>query len=150
MKKYHQYPLRSALGQLLADDVQRTGSGEAMDLVAPVPMHWTRRMWRGANSADTLARCIARKLGVLVCCDLVRRTRLTHIQADLQPAQRRTNVRNAFAMSRGSEVRGARVLLVDDVLTTGATCHEVSKTLKNAGAREVAVAVAGRTPASAR
>lgn len=76
---------------------------------------------------------------------LLVRTRKTLPQADLPPSRRFENVRGAFRLAAGYDIRGARVLLVDDILTTGATCSEAAKVLKQAGAASVAVAVIART-----
>jgi len=125
----------------------RGGLIEALnpDLVVPIPMHWRRRIVRGTNSATILAEQVASYLRVpLVEPALVRR-RKTLPQADLPPSKRFRNVRGVFRSPAGySLLRDARVLLMDDVLTTGATCSEAAKSLKTAGAKAVFVAVLGR------
>lgn len=114
------------------------------DVVLPVPMHWLRRSWRGTNSAATLAEIIARRLRVRHAARLVARRRYTQPQSGLSPAERLANVRGAFRVRKGSRLSGASVLLVDDILTTGATCNEVARLLRRAGAGRVALAVAAR------
>lgn len=101
---------------------------------------------RGTNNPDILARQIARHLGVPDEPSLLIRRRDTLPQADLPPGRRFENVRGAFRIRAGYDIRGARVVLVDDVLTTGATSSEAAKTLKRAGAQAVVVAVIARTP----
>jgi ComF family protein len=150
MKRYHQYPLRAAMGQLLAAELHGRIAADQIDIVVPVPMHWTRRLMRGTNSPETLARCLARAIKRPLGSNLMRRSRLTRPQSDLHFKERGPNVRGAFSMKRGSKVSGARILLVDDILTTGATCHEVSRTLRAAGAKQVCVAVVGRTKGSGK
>ena len=100
---------------------------------------------RGTNSATILAELVAGHLRIpLVEWALVRR-RKTLPQADLPPGKRFRNVRDAFGSPTGySLLRDARVLVVDDVLTTGATCGEAARSLKKAGAKAVFVAVLGR------
>jgi ComF family protein len=114
------------------------------DFVAPIPMHWRRRMARGANSPDAVAEVIARFLSRPVEPRCLVRTRATEPQRSLPPKQRMANMRGAFRVCRGDRVRGARVLLVDDILTTGATCNEAARVLRAAGAASVHVAVVAR------
>ena len=115
------------------------------DVAVPVPLHAWRRLRRGFNQADDLARC----LGVPVCRALWR-VRATLPQTGLNPAQRRRNVRAAFRISpllRGTRLEGARVVLVDDVRTTGATLAACGRVLKDFGVREVkALTVARAAP----
>jgi ComF family protein len=134
-----------AVGRLLAMRLGDKIRDFRPDVVAPIPMHWTRRLWRGTNSPELLAECLSRKLGMPVLRTL-RRRRYTSPQKDLPPRERFQNVRDAFALSRWRRQRwkDARVLLVDDILTTGATCSEAAGLLKRAGAAAVAVAVVAR------
>ena len=114
------------------------------DLVVPVPMHWSRRLRRGTNNPEVLAASLGGFLGIPARRHAVARRRNTLPQMDLSPRQRFQNVRGAFGIRRATGLRGRRVLLVDDILTTGATCSEVAKALKEAGASAVAVAVLAR------
>jgi ComF family protein len=113
-------------------------------LVAPVPMHWLRRLVRKGNSPDTLAAQVAGFLHVPCRVRLLKRTRNTKPQKGLTPKERFRNMAGAFALTTGYDIRGARILLVDDVMTTGATCNEAATTLKRAGAAAVFVAVLAR------
>ncbi len=115
------------------------------DVVAPVPMHWRRRWAHGTNSAELLAERLARHLGVPLATGLLRRTRHTPPQFSLPPSERPANVRGAFAVRPGYHLREARVLVVDDILTTCSTCSVIARTLKQRGAAHVAVVVAART-----
>ena len=132
------------------------------DHVVPVPMHPLRREDRGVNSPDILAEELARLLKVPFVRHLVRRVRRTDLQYTLSQQARAENVRNAFALcpphflkrfiakSRGRsaaqspDITDKNILLVDDILTTGATCNEITKILLSAGARSVTVAVLAR------
>ena len=145
MKKYRENPLRMAVAHLFADQLLPKIAQVPLDVVIPIPMHWTRRLWRGTNSPEIFAGRLARGLDLPVRADLIRRRRPTQPQIDLTFDQRRANVRGAFSSTWGTNVRDARILLVDDVMTTGATCHEVARTLRAAGAKSVIVAVVGRT-----
>lgn len=144
MKHWHEEPLTLAVAQLvwqrLADDLRQL----EIDAVAPVPMHWSRRFSRATNSPDLLAATFARHLGTPLGLGSMIRRRNTRTQSSLPPGQRFENVRGAFRLRRGVEFRGAHVLLVDDILTTGATCSEVARVFKQAGAAKVHVAVVAR------
>jgi ComF family protein len=109
------------------------------DLILPVPLHWWRLFRRRYNQAALLAAALGRIAGKPVLPDLVRRRRATASQGHLGPAERRRNVAGAFALAPGRRgaVEGRRVLLVDDVLTTGATAEAVAEPLLEAGARAV-------------
>jgi ComF family protein len=149
MKRRSGELLSRAVGQWLAE---RRGDELAQfraDLIVPVPMHWRRRLTRGANSPEILAQCLGRRLKVPVARLLVRR-RHTRPQKDLLPRERFQNVRGAFRLRRfaRSLPEGSHVLLVDDILTTGATCSEAAGVLKRAGAAAVAVAVVARAQGS--
>jgi ComF family protein len=115
------------------------------DVVVPVPMHWRRRLTRGVNSPDILAECLARHLRVPVAWAMVVRRRNTKLQATLPPRRRFENVRGAFRLRQTYDMDDLRVVLVDDILTTGATCSEIAGLIKQAGAAFVAVAVLARS-----
>jgi ComF family protein len=115
------------------------------DVVVPIPMHWRRRWSHGTNSAAVLAEVLADNLKVPLASGLLRRLRHTPPQFSLPPSRRRANVRNAFALRSGYHLQQASVLLVDDILTTGATCSEAARALKRSRAARVMVTIAGRT-----
>jgi ComF family protein len=133
-----------AMGHLLAQTRGRRLAEIGVDVVAPIPLHWRRRLAHRTNSAAVLAEVLAGRVGAPLAERLLRRLRSTERQFDLTPPQRWKNVRGAFRMRGGYHLRGAHVLLVDDVLTTGATCSEAAKALKTAGASRVTVAVVAR------
>jgi ComF family protein len=133
-----------AFGQWLA----RAG-GELLqqaDIVAPVPLHWLRLAWRRYNQAALIARRAADAAGKRCVPDLLVRQRRTPSHGELGRAERRRNVRRAFAVParHACNVRGARILLVDDVFTTGATVDECAKTLLAGGAAAVDVLTLAR------
>ncbi len=144
MKRPVHESLSAAMGRLLARRRRQQLAELRPDLIVPVPMYWTRRLDRGTNSPEILARELGRTLGIAVRRRVLWRCRNTLPQAGLPPGQRFQNVRGAFRVRSGRRLRGARVLLVDDILTTGATCSEAAKVLKKAGAAMVAVAVVAR------
>jgi ComF family protein len=135
------HPLAATLGRLLARILPRE---ERFDCVVPMPLHWRRRWERGFNQAELLAGEIARRWNVPVR-RAVRRVKATAPQAGLTNAKRRANVRGAFVLRRGVRLEGARVLLVDDVFTTGATASACARALKRAGAAHVTLLAVART-----
>jgi ComF family protein len=114
------------------------------DLLIPVPLHWTRLFSRRFNQSALLAQAIHGAGGPPVAADWLVRRRRTPSQGTLGPLARARNVRGAFALRRGRSVTGKRVVLIDDVLTTGATAEECSRVLRRAGAVNVAVLVLAR------
>ncbi len=117
--------------------------GEA-DVIAPVPLNRWRLLSRRYNQAALLALAVGREAGLPVAVDLLARTRRTPSQAGLGREARRANLRGAFAVHSGRPFEGARVLLVDDVMTTGATVEACTRTLLRAGAASVDVLTLAR------
>lgn len=122
------------------------------ELIAPVPLHPTRLIARRYNQAAEIARPLARLAGLAYGPDVLRRVKATSTQGGRSGPGRRRNVAGAFAVpaSRAAMVRGRRVLLVDDVLTTGATTDGCARALLAAGAAGVDVAVVARVRQSER
>ncbi|MFQ5468038.1 MAG: ComF family protein, partial [Kiloniellaceae bacterium] len=118
----------------------------AADLIAPVPLHWARLFMRRYNQAALLAHALGRETGIPVAADLLVRRRYTRPQARLSASARRRNVAGAFALkgARAEAVAGRRVLLVDDVYTTGATVSACARALRRGGAAAVDVLVLAR------
>jgi ComF family protein len=134
-------PLAGAFGRFLIQALPRETS---FDVIVPMPLHWFKQWQRGFNQSDLLAREIGKKWNVPVR-NLVRRKKATHPQAGLTNAKRRANVQGAFKITRGRPLAGMRVLLVDDVVTTGTTASACARVLKRAGAAHVALVALART-----
>lgn len=112
------------------------------EVVVPVPLHWTRTWSRGFNQSEVLARALARHLKLPLRSGVLLRRRRTLQQAGITSATaRQENVRNAFSARRGTLVTGKVVLLVDDVLTTGATANEAARALRTLTPAKIIVAV---------
>ena len=142
--KYHRIEtMCPRLGRMLAHALQARCDQDAFDLVMPVPMHWRRRLARGCDHARTLARAVGRRLDLPVGDELVR-IRHTPPQVHLPRTRRIENVRGAFAATRPEDLAGARILLIDDVTTTGATANEAARTILRAGASSVHLAVVAK------
>ena len=148
--------LAPALANRLADAVLRsdavrqidTASPQHSTLLLPVPLSDARLRERGYNQAWELARRVARRLRCPADARLLLRVRDTPHQLAFPPAERAGNVRAAFAIEprRRAELRGRRVALIDDVMTTGATAAEIARVLLQAGAAQVQVWTLARTP----
>jgi len=135
--------LAPSLGQFM----RRAGAAllAETDVIVPVPLHWTRLFTRRYNQAAVLAHAVGRASGIKVGADWLQRRRATPSQGRQSRAERKRNVAGAFAMKPGRLVAGLRVLLVDDVLTTGATATECARELLKAGAARVEVLTLART-----
>jgi len=112
---------------------------DILDSVMPIPLHKTRLREREFNQAQILSNHIARKFGKKVSYDNLRRLRPTKTQTELEIDERLLNVKDSFTATKSQDLKGRNILLVDDVLTTGATCSEAAYTLKDAGANIVFV-----------
>ena len=140
--KYDRTHLARALGHWM-----RRAGGDVLDgadLIVPVPLHWTRLFARRYNQAGLLAHAIHRAGGPPVAPDWLVRRRRTPSQGRLGPVARARNVRGAFALRPGCDVAGKRLVLVDDVLTTGATAESCARVLLKAGAKAVDLLVLAR------
>jgi len=134
-------PLAGIFGRLMAQALPREAG---FDMVVPMPLHWFKQWQRGFNQAELLASEIGRKWNTPVK-RIVRRQRVTAPQAGLTNAKRRANVQGAFRIAGGRRLDGLRILLVDDVVTTGATASACARVLKRAGAAHVSLLALART-----
>lgn len=132
----------------LARWMQRAGEELllACDVIVPVPLHRWRLLWRSYNQSALLANALGRIAHKPVVADALSRIKATPSQGRLDRQSRRRNVARAFAVRRGPAIAGKRVLLIDDVLTSGATAEACTRALLAGGAQRVDVLVLGRVP----
>jgi ComF family protein len=135
--------LADPFGALLADYWR--ANLLAADWLVPVPLHPSRERDRGYNQSNLLAQRLAAKVGLPVSAHGLRRTRVTAVQMELNAAQRKDNVAGAFACD-DVRLRGARVIVIDDVCTTGATLDACAEALLKTGAASVMGLTLARTP----
>jgi ComF family protein len=144
------YADREENAAVLATHMARAGRTllAQADLLVPVPLHRVRLFRRGFNQAGLLAQAVARRANRPVCLDALRRARHTRVLGTLSAADRARELAGAFAIrpSRVGAVCGRRVLLIDDVLTSGSTAGACAHVLLDAGAQHVDVLVASRVP----
>jgi ComF family protein len=137
-------PVCQALGELLVEGLRpQAAAGDPPPLVVPIPLHWQRQRRRGFNQAAEIARVVARATGWPLRPDLLRRPRPTREQSGLSAQARRRNLRRAFSVA--GAVEGRAVLLVDDVITTGATVEGAAAALAAAGAGAIEAWAVART-----
>ncbi len=155
MKQDKSETIAETLGKLLYH--QLTGAGQSdmirsatfptKTMVVPIPMHPIRQITRGTNSAVALAKTIGRLWRLPVAYRLLKRKRNTLLQKGLSKSLRFANLRGGISVKRGYPLGPYHIVLVDDILTTGATCSEAARVLKQAGASTVTILTIARTPA---
>lgn len=133
------------LGDLMARRLSRTTLPGKVDCVVPVPIHRSRMLRRGFNQAGELASRICANLPLPLHKNVLCQARKTKHQVDLTEEERVTNVRGAFAVRNAPKIAGKRVMLVDDVFTTGSTLNEAASVLRSAGAKAVHVYALARS-----
>src|SRR5437868_11394424 len=142
------YQDRTDLARAMGRWMARAGHEllEGADVLVPVPLHWRRGWSRRYNQSGALARVVGQQSSVKVAAEALRRVRATEQQIGLSRAQRATNVQGAFkvAPDRMADIQGRRVVLIDDVLTSGATSDACARALLRAKAAQVDVLVFAR------
>jgi ComF family protein len=140
LKYQGQQGVGRALGQLYGFELASAGLGPSFDLIVPVPLHRRKLARRGFNQADAFAEGLAAALPCPWSATALRRTEHTDSQTRKSRAERWQNVATVFEVAKPQEVAGRHILLVDDVLTTGATLEACGAALLAAGAKELSIA----------
>jgi len=143
MKRFTEYPLTTSVGQLLAL-LWEEDRHELPDVIVPIPKHWLKRWSRGTNTAEMLADVVGESLGVPVAHRALRVSRATEKQSLLGRGARMSNATGSLAVTKHYDWTKAKVLIVDDIMTTGSTTNEAARVLKGAGADQVSALVAAR------
>jgi ComF family protein len=125
------------LADILVKAFPGTGLAGTVDIVVPIPIHRSRMVDRGFNQSEELARGLASRVGLRVETGVLYKARKTRHQVDLTIDERAVNPRGSFGVRNPERIRGKRVLLVDDVFTTGSTLDEAARVLLEAGASAV-------------
>lgn len=156
MKDAHCESLTQSIGDMLAQWLKADESFNpvAYDAIVPIPQHWLRRLAQRYNQATTLGERLAKALDMSLCETVLRRNRWTQKQGMKTISERRENLVGAFEVPRIESVRYRSFLLIDDVMTSGATLQEAARAFRRAGARQVDAVVFARgvnaTKAAAR
>lgn len=136
--KYTNYiVMADPLAEVMIKAFPETGFARAVDIVVPVPIHFSRMVDRGFNQSEELARRLAHRFALPIEAGVLRKVRKTKHQVDLPFDQRAINVQGSFVVKQADRLRGKRVLLVDDVFTTGSTLDEAARALLASGATAV-------------
>ena len=130
-------PLGKRLGQRLGETINDDSIFLKSDFLIPVPLHNSRYRERGFNQSDILAEGISKVIGLSVLKSVLKRKKNTKDQTRLSPQEREKNVRGAFVVTEPERINGKKIILVDDVITTGATLSECARMLKQAGAEKI-------------
>jgi ComF family protein len=138
--------LASPLALLLERTWARYPELHRAEAILPLPLHRSRMQERGFNQSRLLAAALTSRLSLPLLEDVLIRSAYRRPQVGLNRSDRRENVRDAFAVAARDAVAGKSLLLLDDVITTGATCSEAARTLRDAGATEVSVIALAREP----
>ena len=131
--------LADPLGDILANCFPDTGFIKTVDIIVPVPIHITRMLDRGFNQSEEIARRLAMRIGIPIEARALYKFRKTKHQVELPFDLRVSNVHGSFRVKRADGILGKRVLLIDDVYTTGSTLNEAARVLLDAGATAVRV-----------
>lgn len=109
------------------------------DIIISVPMHKLKKSVRGYNQSELLAKEIAKQMGIQFEKNVLIKIRNTKVQSTLTKTQRAENVKNAFLVTDDTKIKDKKIILIDDIYTTGSTVNECSRILKKAGAKEICV-----------
>lgn len=137
LKYRMKFRVGNLLGNILAEEVNEQIKNWNVDFIIPMPIHKLRKAERGYNQTDHIAKTFGRVLNIPVKKKIVKRIKFTRSQTKLNIYERKENMRGAFIVDTGKEVKNKVILILDDVITTGATVTEAGRALKEKGASKV-------------
>lgn len=143
-KNHSSEMLAYSLGKKLGKRILDHNPDWRPDFVVPVPLHWWKRLWKGYSHAEAIANGVGAAINVPTA-RIAGKSIPTKEQSGLSHSERRKNLQNVFVIRNSGQISGKRILIVDDVLTTGATCHELARKFKACQVNEVFVAVLARS-----
>jgi ComF family protein len=129
--------LAGPLGKIMADEIRRWDFFRTCGLLVPVPLHWHKRLIRGFNQAELLARRVSLETGIPMETRELKKKRATAPQAGLERSKRLENVKNAFYVRKSAAFAGKKIIIIDDVSTTCETLNQCALALKRSGASDV-------------
>ena len=141
-KYYGRWFFAQKMGELLGEELLDSGNFDDIDLIVPIPLHYRRRLRRGYNQSEQLALGVGRKMGVECDFRSVRRCHYNDSQTSKSRSERWDNVEEIFDVRRAERLRGKHILLLDDVLTTGATMASCASAIVKACEGDVRISVA--------
>ncbi|MBE6195112.1 MAG: ComF family protein [Rikenellaceae bacterium] len=141
-KYYNRWFFAQKMGEWLGEELRDSGNFEDIDLIIPIPLHFRKRLLRGYNQSEQLAIGVGRKMGVECNFRAIKRCRYNDSQTSKSNSERWENVDNIFEVRDSSKLRGRHILLVDDVLTTGATIGSCAHAIFDACGGDVRISVA--------
>ena len=141
--KYHnRWLFARKMGEWLGQDLRASGNFEDVELIIPIPLHFRKRLFRGYNQSEQLAIGVARSMGVKYDFRSIYRSRYNDSQTSKSNSERWDNVDDIFAVRNSRKLRGRHILLVDDVLTTGATMSSCATAIFRACEGDVRISIA--------
>lgn len=135
-----------ALGEELADLLNSNGVSEKIDIIIPVPVHFSTKAKRTYNQSELIAKIVSDALELPICTDVIIKNRITDDQKKLNRISRTINLKNAFTVVLPELIKEKEVLLIDDICTTGSTLAELTSLMLENGAKSVHCAVCCKTP----
>ncbi len=137
LKYNNNFSIGSVLGFKTADLLENKLKEWKLDIVLPIPLHHLRKATRGYNQAELIAKAIGKRAKIKFYKGLLKRNRFTETQTKLDLVERKQNMSGAFSVRKTNLIKGKNILLIDDVITTGATISECAKMLLESGANQI-------------
>jgi len=137
LKYDKKFPVGIFLGKVLASEIKKHSSNWQFDLIIPIPLHQLKKAERGYNQSYYIAKGVSKELRVKISDRVVKRVKYTESQTSMNLNEREENISGAFKLNKSNDVQGKNILLIDDVITTGATISECGRILLEASANKI-------------